>query len=256
MRTTAAQDGVEFDPAPPYRVTRTAGFSPDDLRACLLRAEDRLGRRLDERPRPHLVESPREGGPQDVFSADLDDPDPAWAGRVGLPGAQHAALWLSGRDLFGSRDRVLASVDARLCTDPHATLDVVLRATGPFPLDLLDLVRARLLSAAPSWQARSLAHRGEDAMRRICVVLPEGALLPEDWIEAVRDEVPVFRDQPLATAVQHAEDLGGRLPCARVLAPRDCSQALLEELGRRADGDSVCFADRALEERWTRTVLS
>ena len=255
MRSTAARDGVEFDPAPPYRVHRTGGFSPDDLRTSLQSAEDRLGRRLDEVPRPHLVEQPREGGPQDVFAADLDDPDAARVQLVGLPGAQHAALWLSGRDLFGARDRVLAAVEARLRTDPHATLDVVLRATEPFPLDLLDAVRARLAAAAPSWQARALSHRGEDAMRRLCVVLPAGALLPEDWIDAVRDEVLVYRDQPLLTALQHAEDLGGSLPCARVLAPPDAARALLDELARRADCDSVSFADRTLEARWTRAAL-
>ena len=175
--------------------------------------------------------------------------------RVSLPGAQHAALWLSGRDLFGARDRVLAAVAARLRTDPHATLDVVLRATAPFPLDLLDAVRAQLAAAAPSWQSRALSHRGEDAMRRLCVVLPEGALLPSDWIDAVRGEVPLFRDQPLVTALKHAEDLGGTFPCARVLASPDTARGLLEELGRRADGDSVCFADRTLEAQWTRSVL-
>src|SRR5262249_5145323 len=57
MRATAGQDGVEFDPAPPYRVRRTAGFSPDELLRALEDAEEKLGRRLDEEPRPHLVDA-------------------------------------------------------------------------------------------------------------------------------------------------------------------------------------------------------
>lgn len=255
MRATAAEDGVEFDPAPPYRVRRTPLFSPEELRGTLARAEERLGRRLDEVPRPHLVEAPREGPVRDVFALDLDAAGAAALAAAALPGAQHAALWLRGRDPFGRRDLALAALDGRLAADPHATLDVVLVASEPFPLDLLDLLRARLDAAPPSWQARALRHRGEDLMRRLVVVLPAGALLPEDWVEAARELAPVFRDQPLALALRDAEELGGRLPGARVLAPPDAPREALEELAARADGASVAFADRALEAWWQRRVL-
>src|SRR5207248_9069981 len=63
MRATAEVDGVEFDPLPPYRVRRTATMTAERIRWCIEEAETRLGRRLDEMPRPHLVG--RTGDPTD-----------------------------------------------------------------------------------------------------------------------------------------------------------------------------------------------
>src|SRR5438067_6952686 len=126
MRASAAEDGVIFDPRPPYRVQRTATFTEEALRETLLTAEDRLGRRLDEWPRPHLIDGGLDGfAPQEA-------------------GAQHVAIWFAGRDLFARRAEIVAALDRRLCLDPFATIDVVLRPEEPFPLDLLDAIRARL----------------------------------------------------------------------------------------------------------------
>ncbi|MBS2021659.1 MAG: B12-binding domain-containing radical SAM protein [Deltaproteobacteria bacterium] len=255
MRATAEEDGVVFDPSPPYRVQRTATFTQEQLLRALEDTEDVLERRVDEVPRPHLVASARAQGPCDVFAIDLDGASEADFVKLAQPGAQHAALWISGRDLFGQRDRALRAIDARLGTDPHATFDVVLRASEPFPMDLLDRVRERLRGAAPSWQMRQLSHRGEDAMRRVTVSLPEGALLPQDWLQAVMHEVPVFRDQPLSQALRDAEELGQSLPGARVIADAQASREDLASLARRADADCVTFADRALESHWTLRVL-
>src|SRR4051812_48311800 len=245
MRATAADDGVVFDPAPPYRVTRTATMSEEQIRAALAQAEERLGRRLDEVPRPHLVDAP--GDPPDVFHVDLDAPiAPA------VPGAQHVALWLEGNDLFAARDAALRAIDARLAIDPHATLDVVLAPRREFPLDLLDRLRARLDSAPRSWSARALAWRGEDSQRRIVVVL-RGEASP-GWIEAVRALVPVFRDQRMASALRNAERLGADLPAARIVSGAP-SRDEFRELAGRADPEAVCFADRGAEAVWQREVL-
>ena len=258
MRATAAEDGVEFDPAPPYRVRRTAGFTPEQLLSSLLEAEDRLDRRLDEIPRPHLVDAPGAGElalpALEVFALDLDDASPAQLAAAAAPGAQHAALWLSSRDLWARRGDAGKAIEARLRVDPYATLDVVLRPSEPFPLDLLDALRAQLDAATPSYVSRALAHRGENGQRRISVVLAEGALLPADWIDAVRDLVPVFRDQQLRSAARHAAELGGALPAARIVGPLDDAEALAR-LAREADGGCVAFADRAKEAWWTRAVL-
>jgi tRNA A37 methylthiotransferase MiaB len=235
MRATAVEDGVEFDPAPPYRVRRTAEFSPKLLRDTLLKAEARLGRRLDEWPRPHLV-----GPGLDGFAPQQ-------------PGAQHVAIWFKGRDLFARRAEIFAAVEQRLRLDPYATLDLVLAPEEPFPLDLLELVRARFHKATPSYVSRALSHRGEDLQRRVAVVLPRGALFDLDWIEAVREKAQVFRDQPLREALRDAEKLGVELPGARVVgeAPAD----RIAELARRADGDWVAFEDLALESAWQQCIL-
>ncbi len=260
MRSTAEEDGVEFDPAPPYRVRRTPGFTPEQLRQTLESAEARLDRRLDEEPRPHLVEawSPKETGPvllaPDVFALDLDDATLAATLAARAPGAQHAALWLTGRDLWAQRAGVKAAVEARLRVDPYATLDVVLRPLGPFPLDLLEQLRVQVDAATPSYVSRALAHRGENGQRRLSVVLGEASLLPADWVEAVRDLASVFQEMTLRAAAKVAEELGDRLPGARIVGALDDAEALAR-LQREAPAASITFADRAREAWWTRAVL-
>ena len=244
MRATAAEDGVIFDDAPPYRVRRTATFSEEQLKTTLFEAEDRLGVRLDEWPRPHLVD----GAPPEIFAFDADAPK-----LSRQPGAQHVALWLRGADLFARRDVLLEALDARLTTDPYATLDVVLAPQAPFPLDLLELLRARLSRAPQSYASRALQHRGEDLQRRLAVVLEDGRPFQQDWIDAVRAQAQVFRDQSAAAALRDAERLGGELPGARIVGPVEPGQ--LEQLARLADGDFVAFADRALEQAWQARIL-
>jgi len=233
MRASAEQDGVLFDPAPPYRVRRTATFSEDALLQTLLAAEERLGRRLDEWPRPHLVGSGLEG-----FASQE-------------PSAQHVALWFRGPDLFARRAEILRAIDGRLRLDPYAMLDVVLCPQEPFPLDLLDLLRARFQDAAPSYVSRALAHRGEDLQRRISIVLRHPQ--PRDWVDVVRGRAQVFQERTARDALREAEELGATLPGARITGPVDAEA--FAELARRADADSVAFADPALELQWTWRVL-
>ena len=232
MRATAFDDGVVYDPAPPYRVQRTATFSPEALLETVKQAEERLGRRLDEWPRPHLID----GG--------LDGFEPEQR-----PGAQHVALWFRGADLFARRAAILGALDARLRIDPYATLDVVLAPDDPFPLDLIDLIRARLDAAPQSYVSRALAHRGEDLQRRIAVVLRRE--FDPDWIDALR--VPVFREQTAVQALRDAERLGAELPGARIVGPAD--DETVAALARGADADFVAFADRQLEAAWQRRIL-
>jgi len=129
-----------------------------------------------------------------------------------------------------------------------------LEARETFPLDLLDALRAQLARATPGYLSRALAHRGEDAQRRISVVVPLHTQLPRDWLDAIRALVPLFVEQPLAQAARSAHELGLEQPAARIVGPLDDSRAL-EKLLREADSGSVAFADRAMEARWTRESL-
>lgn len=234
MRASAGEDGVEFDPAPPYRVRRTPAFSGEALRETLLEAEARLGRRLDEWPRPHLVD-----GGIDGF-------------REQAAAEQHVALWFTGRDLFDSRAKIAAAVEQRLRIDPYATLDVVLCPEEPFPLDLLDLLRARLDSGPPSYLSRALAHRGENLQRRLAVVLRHSGFEP-GWVAALREKAQVFREQTAPEALRDAARLGADLPFARIVG--EASAEDLARLARAADADFVAFADRGLEKDWQERVL-
>jgi radical SAM superfamily enzyme YgiQ (UPF0313 family) len=245
MRAEAQQDGVEFDPAPPYRVRRTSTFSQEEIARALEDAEARLGRRLDETPRPHLVSRSAAGQPPDVFDA---------GARCDQAGARHVSLWHRGNDLFARRAELWAALDSRLAVDPHATLDIVLHPTEPFPLDLIDSLRQRLGAAPQTYLTRSLAHRGEDAQRRIAVVLPREASFPQGYLDALREEVSVFREQSSRTALEHAERLGAELPGAWI-ADHAVSEESMGELERRADADAVAFAGRELERQWQARTL-
>jgi hypothetical protein len=248
MRADAARDGLVFDEVPPYRIRRTATMDEPALRRALFDAEDRLGRRLDETPRPHLVSAEGMPDPPDRFEIDLDREGPDAFERAARPGAQHAALWLCGRDLYRSRGRIVKAVEARIRVDPHARLDVVLAASQAFPLDVLDEIHAVFKSAPQSYLSRSQGLRGEDAQRRVTIVVRQGVLAPPDWIDTARDEVDVFQETTAARAVEVADQLGDALPAALIT---DASEEWRELLGR-ADPDQVAFASRALEREWTR----
>ncbi len=250
MRDTALDDGLVFEPEPPYRIIRTATREERAIAAALAAAEERLGRRLDERPRPHLVDA---GTARDVFQLDLDTAGNDERREAARPGGQHVALWLEAADLFSKRQAVLDAIGARQTVDPYATLDVVLAPSQPFPLDLLDAVAAKLDAGTPSYATRALKHRSGDAVHRITVVLKATTQVPHDWVVAVMEQVQVFREQPLARALADASELGDTLPSARIVGPVDATR--LAQLEADVDPECVVFADRELETRWQRRVM-
>jgi Radical SAM superfamily/B12 binding domain len=248
MRADAARDGLVFDPVPPYRILRTATMDEDALRAALFDAEDRLSRRLDETPRPHLVSADGLPEPPDRFEIDLDRAGPADFERAARPGAQHVALWIRGRNLYAGLPGILRAAGARIRVDPHARLDVVLAAAEAFPLDVVDGLHDLFRAAPQSYLSRSQALRGEDAQRRVTIVIGRGASPPADWIEAARSAADVFREMTAAEAVEAAEALGEELPGALITDEGEEWRLLCEQ----ADPDAVAFASRRLEAEWTR----
>jgi len=153
---------------------------------------------------------------------------------------------------------VIASrpIDQRLAVDPYCTLDVVLRPTGLFPLDLIDRIENQLAAAAPSYGTRLLSWRKENALRRLCVCLPEGARFSPDFVTVLMQRVAVFADQDLARAASRAGELGVIRPGARVTGswPQSGERAW-QILATQADPEAVVFASRSLEQRWTDEVL-
>jgi hypothetical protein len=251
MRERALEDGLVFEPEPPYRIIRTATLDEQAIESSLRAAEERLGRRLDERPRPHLVAPDAEA--RDVFHLDLGCCTAQAREAAARPGAQHCALWFEGDDLFGRRAELASVLAARQAVDPYATLDVVLAPSQPFPLDLLEVVSARLDAATPSYATRELQRRSA-GQHRVSVVLGASVAVAPDWVQAVMAEVQVFRDQSLAVAAADAARLGDELPGARIVGAAD-DAADLKKLEAEADPECVVFADRRLEARWQQQRL-
>lgn len=250
LRASAAADGVVFDPAPPYRVQSTATLSTEALAETLLLAEERLGRRLDELPRPHLVRP--HAARRDVFEVDLDTGEGLL--EAAAPGAQHVALWLRGKDPFARRDVAQRAIERRLAVDPYAMLDVVLRVERSFPLDLIDLLRAQLARATPSYAPRALALRGENLQRRLSVVISHGARLPQDFAHALQREVFVYQEESALAAWSRRAVIGASEPAVRIM-DAEVPPALWAQLVREVDADSVAFREPALEAAWVRGVL-
>ncbi len=161
-------------------------------------------------------------------------------------------MWFEGEDLFSRRAELLRAIEARQAVDPYATLDVVLVPSQPFPLDLIAVVQGRLDAARPSYATRNLKHRGEAHSQRVSVVLRDDFSL--DWVEAVRTQAQVFREQSLQQAVRDAGRLGTDLPNARIVGSAGHG-AEFAQLENSVDPECVVFADRRLEADWQRRVL-
>lgn len=256
MRAQAASLGLRFDHKPPYRVLGTRPMSGDELVGVIPAIELILGRRVDEIPRPFLAARSPTASIKDVYEINLDGSESDAMREAAAPGARHAAVWFRGKDLFEQRKLIGRVLSERMRVDPFCTLDVVLVAREPFPLDLLGEIR-RILAAGPEWYlTRQLALRGEDAARRICVLIPRGADLPVEYIETLMAEVPVFREMRLAEAASCGRSLGYSVPSARIVSPLPSDpDRQLALLLRRADHESVAFASRKLEGSWTNSVL-
>jgi hypothetical protein len=255
MRADAARDGLVFDPVPPYRIRRTATMDEDELRAALFDAEDRLGRRLDETPRAHLVSGDGPPGAPDRFEIDLDGAGPDEIARAARPGARHATIWFRGGDLFRDSRRIVLAVESRIRVDPHARLDVVLESDRVFPLDVVDRLHAVFAAAPQSYLSRSQALRGEDAQRRVTVVLARGAAPAADWIAAARDEADVFLEMTAAETAARADQIGDELPGALVTdAEVEIGGPDWNALLERADADQVAWSSRRAEAAWTRAM--
>ena len=251
MRHRAEDFGITYDSAPPYRVIRTATFEPDDLTEVLFAAEDALDRRLDESPRLHLVAADPSEEPRSVFEFDLDE----GSSTDSAPGARHSAFWYRGSDLFAHRAAIRRHLDAHLAREPYSVLDVVLCPTSPFPLDLLEDLHAWLDAATPSYQSRALAHRGENLLRRVGVVLGRNVEVAADWVSALLEAVPVYRDQTLGLALPTLSELGRTQPCARILDD-GCDDGEWLRLRGVADPEVIAFANPVLERRWQQEMTA
>ena len=191
-----------------------------------------------------------------MFSVDLDRAHVL--DELAVAGAAHGSLWLRGVDLWRDREIVLAAIERRLAVDPYCTLDVVLAPRGPFPLDLLDRISAVCARAPESYGTRHLAHRAENLLRCVSVVIERSAR-PErfarDWIDAVAARVPVFVEQDAARAASDAERLGDELPGAFIPRGSSITPEDWATLADRADPHAVVFEDPEPEARFLRSVV-
>ena len=256
MRRNADKEELLFDVAPPYRVIQTDRMRRPEIAESILLAEDILDRRVEEYPRPFLVAAEESAQPVDVLHVNLDGNEADVIATVSPPSARHVAVWLESMDIFARRGFINRVIEKRMAVDPYCTLDIVIVALEPFPLDLIDVVKVALASGPEWYLTRQLALRGENAARRVCVVIPENVNLPFEYLESLMCEAPVFKDVTLGDALKYPELLGDEIPAARIVGKNlKPGSERLKNLARRADPESVAFASRRLEAWWVSNVL-
>lgn len=256
MRQEAEKDGLIFDPNPPYRIIRTKNLEEEELREAFFEAEETLDRRLDESPRPFLADPDPTLMTPDFFSVCVEDWNAETSQALTKAGANHSALWIMGKELFSQRDNIRKAIEIRLQQDPYGILDVVLYPEQPFPLNLIDFLKQQLELAVPSYLSRTLAHRGENAQRRLTVVLPQQAKFPKDYLATLASDVFLFQNQTFQQALKNASLLGETLPGARIINTEiSWNASEWEQLKRNADPEMVVFASRVYEQKWLQEVL-
>ncbi|TGK07627.1 radical SAM protein [Leptospira semungkisensis] len=252
MRKDAETEGLIYLPKPPYRVIRTPNFTAESLSSTLFRSEDRLDRRLDETPRSLL--SDPDPNTLDVFSFSPGRSEKFGSEEYSLAGARHVSIWWRGEVLENSKQDFFSRLRTRFARDPFAVTDLVLYPGTPFDPELVTEIMEEFEKVPASYLSRTLAHRGENMMHRIVLVLPIGVSFPLEWIAEIREYIPVFQEMEWEEASKKAEELGGDFPGARIISKNE-NRSAWKLLLENADPESVTFADRDLEKRWCWEVL-
>ncbi len=280
MRNTAQAFGIEFEQAPPYRLIKTDRINRDDIKNLLDEAEDLLDRKLDEYPRPHLVDDEPlfstfrqilnlhpndyienladiQALIPDRFEINLDQEIPDLS-TLYYPSTRHTAIWVYVSELEKHLGDLQIIFQTRLKIDPYATVDFVVVPKQDFDLACIDFLEYMLEQAPPSYLSRSQAHRNINMQRRLHFVVQSSQYnqkLSKKFIKKLINRTSVYEEQSAQQALKFAEQIGFDRPAALIndlSIPEPIWQALIDQV----DPESIAFKVRALEKRWCSEVLS
>ncbi|MCB1160048.1 MAG: radical SAM protein, partial [Leptospiraceae bacterium] len=252
MRGEAEKEGLKFLDTPPYYIQKTKSFTYKQIQETLEEVEYRLDYRIDEYPRPHLVDF--EYGQSDVYKINYNEYSENMMQLLIGPASSHHAIWFTGKDLFSQKESIIKALRIRKEIDPFCILDVVLNPEENFPLDLLDYIKKELETYPSTYIKRQLAFREEDMQHRLIILLPLHHTCSLDWVLVCMNEVRVYKDTWVWDTLRFLPELGMSLPAARILDPKIDSDTF-ERLKEEADPEAISFASRLLEKRWTAEVL-
>jgi radical SAM superfamily enzyme YgiQ (UPF0313 family) len=248
LRRTAVEQNITYMITPPYRVIQTESFSNMQLSESLLLAEENLGHRLDEYPRPMLSES---SNYFDVLEIDLDNFKEN--NQLIKPGSRHFSLRIIGNNLYEKINLIKKIITSKIKIDPYCTLDVVIIPKNEFPLNLIDELIIFLNSQNSSYLSFVLTHRNENLKRRLVVLLKNDINYNQLWVKDLMYDVPVFIDCSVSFATQNIKKIGYELPRVRILED-EIANIDWKKL-KKCDGESITFKNRELEKKWNNEVL-
>ena len=188
FRQEAHELGLEFQPRPPYYVTRTPTLELSQMLELMDEAQQAFGVEFDPLPEPKL-----EFAASDLLECraiDLDEPAAEETNeRRGQ--SQAFTLWFRSAYFHAERYRAAEIIEQLLKKNPFTTLQVVLEPKGdPHQVTLECLERlARACFQNPTYLDKFYAvlpGRPKGA-KRLIVVLPiaHRARLSNDWIDAI-----------------------------------------------------------------------
>jgi hypothetical protein len=259
---------------PPYYATRTRWMDEGGMRRVIARAGEVFELEFDPHARPLLgapaapdarrADAGAAGWSRTTFDARLHESDAlarAAGERAGECAANALTVLVRSSDLPRDLGRATAFLEALAARNPHATLDVVVEARGPYPLDAL----AALKAAAATPEAylngydRFQVEPGTLVSTRVSVIAGEDQHENPAFYADLEQVVPVV----YATTAQSESELElfmeehagqailvGRAGALKE-APRDAVLARLRELAGD-DPDALYFASAEDARAWER----
>ncbi|MCX7998430.1 MAG: B12-binding domain-containing radical SAM protein, partial [Leptospiraceae bacterium] len=157
MRVTSKTWGIDYLSTPPYRVKSTPTFPEGKITQTLLEVESLLETRIDEFPRPHLVE------PKYLFDFSKDP------FQIPKNLERHVALWFEGK-LETQKEKLLQFIQKIIDKEPFITIDLVFYSERVLEFEFIMDVRKFLNQMKMNYLKYSLSHRNEDMQHRIVLL--------------------------------------------------------------------------------------
>ncbi|MFO8183049.1 MAG: radical SAM protein [Candidatus Aegiribacteria sp.] len=228
--------GSCMDRPPYYR------FSDPDMGGYASAREeiaDIAGYDLDLGPRPLLFDGWPGTETLNTANGGGLQPDP--------PSFRHGCLRVVSGDPWAERNRILEVVKIRREAEPFCVLDLVMIPGKEFPLDLVKMVRE--IQRPMDYSGRTAEILGREGSLRVAVLLPDINAFSRDWARSAAEECTVAVNVPDPSLLD--ADLWESGVCAR-LPGSDW------DMGRLASSvpsmHQVLFAEREMEERWSRAM--
>ncbi|MCW7470269.1 B12-binding domain-containing radical SAM protein [Leptospira kanakyensis] len=260
MRRDAEKEGLSFMPTPPYRIIETPTFSPRDLTESLYFAEDLLERRLDEFPRPFLCDP--ELTRNDRIDVDLKESKITNSNRVifslekGLSewkGSRHHSVWFHSENLSLDLSQIQSLIGERITSEPFCTIDFVIELKSPPKPEEVTKLVTQLESKRNSYLSRTLAHRGENLQHRLVFVFDENRKDLKKWRDKNINSTSFLVYERINN--QNIRKLNPSKEAFYLIEGNEVDSSDFEFLKNEMDPETITFAARVLEERWSMEVL-
>jgi radical SAM superfamily enzyme YgiQ (UPF0313 family) len=238
MKKDSSLEGLVFDKLPPYRVFSTPNFSEDQIYNTLFQAEELLGSRVDEFPRPYLIDY----HPQSKESLKFPGSYPNFTMN------RHINVWWEGSDLFAQRDDFWNFFSKFQSKNPFCMADIILRPSSPFPLELIEWLEHKINLCQPHYINKTHRYRGENMQYRIIIV--NSYHLPKEWMVSIQNLAPVYHDTSSSEFIQKSPTEDEEF--FRIID--EPSIEIWNKMKNIEDPDSLCFAKKKWEEKWVWEV--